>query len=233
MRERRVAPASGAQRAAGERSFVARGRPRAGTHQAGFTLIEVLLAVLLLGLVVGSLVVSVQQNLAALVGARAELERLRLAESKLRELESAAEAGTPPEVGRTQGVFDPPDDAFAWELDVAPWGVPIPPELARSLPPQSSVFALPVDPDAALQPSVQRIEYRIYPADGTRDDVDPFITLLVAPAPPDLAAAAAGEAGDGSQTGGAGQDGTGAATSRSRSRGRTPRPGTPAPGANR
>jgi type II secretory pathway pseudopilin PulG len=157
-------------------------------------LIEVLLAVVLLGLVVGSLVVSVQQNLAALVGAREELERLRLAELELRELEAQVAAGTPPTPGRSRGSFDPPDDGYAWELVVEPWAVPLPQALLN-YPPLSSVFATARDPATGFEPSVQRVELRVFPVDGAAEEVDPFVTLLVTPVPPELAAAQAAAAG--------------------------------------
>jgi prepilin-type N-terminal cleavage/methylation domain-containing protein len=175
-----------------------------GAHRAsdaGFTLIEVLLAVLLLGLVVGSLVVSVQQNLAALVGARAELERVRLAEAGLRDLEEAVAAGTAPQPGQTQGTFEPPDEGYAWLLAVEPYAVPLPADAVKD-PPLSSVFTAPTNPTPGVEPSVMRVEYRVFPVDGTPDDGEPFVLLLVTPLPAELSGAgAAGANGEGANAG--------------------------------
>jgi prepilin-type N-terminal cleavage/methylation domain-containing protein len=183
-----------AQRAAGERSRVARGRPRAGTRQSGFTLIEVLVAVLLLGLVVGSLVVSVQQNLSALAGAREDLERLRLAEGRLRELQEDVAAGTPPETGHTEGTFPAPDDGYAWDLAIDPFLVPLPPGVDGDIQ-LSSVFPPGETSGVTVQPSVFRVEYRVYPVDSKPEEAEPFVLLLVKPIPPDLAEAGAAGAG--------------------------------------
>jgi type II secretion system protein I len=149
-------------------------------RRAGFTLIEVLVAVFVFATVVGALVSLVATNLARLGDARRELHATLLAEERMRELEAGAADGTLPDLGTSEESFAEPDDELAWQLVVEPLSLPLPPERADQ-PVPSSVFAATDGRFAATPSSVRRVELRVFLAEEGPESVDPFVALLVAP----------------------------------------------------
>jgi prepilin-type N-terminal cleavage/methylation domain-containing protein len=150
----------------------------------GFTLLEVMVAIFVLGLVVGALLQMMQGLLARLADARHELDAARLAELRMRELQAGAAEGILPEIGSTQGEFDSPYDYLRWQLLVEETAVPLPDDLAGG-PPTSSIFALggPASGEEnRSEPSLLRISLRAFP-DQTRDPqrFEPYVLYLVQP----------------------------------------------------
>jgi prepilin-type N-terminal cleavage/methylation domain-containing protein len=154
--------------------------PERGGDEAGFTLLEVMLAIVVLGLVMGQLIASVTQNLDRLGEARRELRALLLAEERMRDLEHDARGGTLPELGRTSGSFEAPDDDLAWELEVEGWNVPFPRNPARPNSP-GGIFAggPPRPPNQA--PTLVRALLRVHALEEDPEGVEPLIALLAAP----------------------------------------------------
>ncbi len=154
----------------------------------GFTLLEVMIAMFVLALAIGGLVSAMAQSSQRLADARDDLERLALAESRVRELMAGAEGGLP-ELGRSSGAFEPPDERWAWELLVEPWSLPLPEGFGgQGLP--SSVFQAPGSA-SPVQPSVRLVSYRVFPVDGSPEESEPYVALAVEKVPPELLAEAA------------------------------------------
>ena len=90
--------------------------------RAGLTLVEVLLAVALLGTGVSILLVSVQRGLA--VARRAvQLETARRLFTAI-ELNDPVDWSQVPPDPRTEGDFDPPFSDYRWEREIEPYGDP-------------------------------------------------------------------------------------------------------------
>jgi type II secretory pathway pseudopilin PulG len=166
-------------------------------RRAGFTLLEVLIAVFLVTTVLSVLVGLVTDNLRALADSRQELEVSQLAEARIRELYSAAVGGEPPEIGSSSGFFDPPDEDMRWELEVESYALPLPddlePEERGRIETLSSIFAPVTAGSAAAQSygaqgglatSVRRVTLRVFREDTEGQEADAFALFTVDP--PDL-----------------------------------------------
>lgn len=161
---------------------------RSDSHGEGFTLIEVLIAVLIVSLVFGLLLESVTRNLADLSRARAGARASQLAADRLRDLKVTLEAGEELEDGTKEGVFEAPDDDLRWQISVTPQTLPLPPDYKGELPP-SPLFAAANEPPRAPQPGekapLRLVQVRVFADGDDPDSVDPFVVLLTAP--PDAA----------------------------------------------
>ncbi len=163
--------------------------PRAQARaERGFTLIEVLAAVLIVSLVFGLLLESVTRNLADLGRSRLEARAAALAEQRARDLVLELSSGAPIEEGDLDGTFEPPDDDLRWSQRIAALTLPLPDDYPAELPP-SPLFALPGQPAPALapgqQPPLRLVEVRVFPADEPEPErVDPTIFFVVAPPDP-------------------------------------------------
>ena len=146
----------------------------------GFTLLEVMLAVFVLGTVVGALSVLVSQNIKRLADARRDLEALRIGEERMQQLIERAAAGDVPEFGVEEGTLDDPNSGFGWQLTVEPYSIPMPPEHAED-PLPSSVFAPWSEQPSGVEPSLRLVSLRVYPLERDPEEVEPFLTLLVEP----------------------------------------------------
>ncbi len=160
----------------------------AAARAAGFTLIEVLAAVLIVSLVFGLLLESVTQNLAQLSRARLEARASELAELRVRELEAELDAGTVLGDGEQEGGYEPPDDDLRWRVRVSPWTLPLPADYPEKLSP-SPLFALPTQTPAPLPPGqaapLRLVEVRVFPADEEDPErVEPTTFFLTAPPDP-------------------------------------------------
>ncbi len=148
------------------------------SRRRGFTLLEVMVAVFVFAITMGTLLTLVQQNLAALGRARLETDAARLAEERIREIQELAETDEFPEVGTDEGTFEPPHEMLRWVATVEPYSIELPQEKEERIS-SSSVFAL-GDPE----PSLRRVIVRIFPEDGEEELIDPFVTFLVTPLEP-------------------------------------------------
>jgi len=165
----------------------------------GFTLIEVLAAILIVSLVFGLLLEAVTRNLRDLSRARAEARSAQLAENRLRDLRADLEVGTKVEDGIKEGVFDAPDDDLHWRITILPQKLLLPVDYRGQLPP-SPLFQVPdgahmpvpatppqpgppqpglADPN---EPPLRLVEVRVFSADQDPESVDPFVVLLTTPA---------------------------------------------------
>jgi prepilin-type N-terminal cleavage/methylation domain-containing protein len=165
----------------------------------GFTLIEVLAAVLIVSLVFGLLLESVTRNLADLGRVRAEARAAQLAEDRLRDMRIEIEAGTRIEDGVTQGTFDDPDQDMHWQIAVTPQTLALPAGYRGEMPPSPLFYAqngpprvpapapLP-GPAASHEPGdtgpaepLRLVEIRVFPQGTDPQAVEPFVFLITGP----------------------------------------------------
>jgi len=152
-----------------------------------FTLIEVLIAVLIVSLVFGLLLESVTQNLKDLGRSRADSRAAQLGVDRMRELKLALEAGEKLEDGVQEGVFAEPDEDMKWQITVTPQTLPLPADYPGELPP-SPLFAKanepPAAPQAGLEPPLRLVQVRVWTGDEDPESVEPLVVLLAAPPDP-------------------------------------------------
>jgi prepilin-type N-terminal cleavage/methylation domain-containing protein len=147
----------------------------------GFTLVELLVAFFVFSVTLAGLLPLVTQSVAALARARADGDAVRLGEERVRDLLTAAESGTLPELGVTHGQYPDPHEDYLWELRVAPAALPLPADADPSLRETSSVFRL-ANPNAQLdpeeEPSVFLVSLFVYP-DGAEPEEGEAFSLFV------------------------------------------------------
>ncbi len=158
-------------------------------RRAGFTILEVMLAVFVLTITIGGLLEMVRDHLKHLANARRDLTASVEAEHRVRELQLAARDGILPDVGRTDGIVDD-HDYLHWELIVEEASLPRPADDVEG-PPSSSLFAEPralrrrarrrADPDVP-EPSLLRVTVRVF-QEGTEDPekIPPYVAYIVRP----------------------------------------------------
>jgi len=137
---------------------------RSGTGSAGFTLIEILVALALLGLTIGAIASVLGNSAQGYTAADSAQTALSLAEDKL---ESAGVIG-PLRVGQTEGRFD---ERFSWRLAVTNYRDRSPAGAAPS-------------PAAAAQPDgpgLFRIEVTVGWREGVRQSQIALSTVRLAP----------------------------------------------------
>jgi prepilin-type N-terminal cleavage/methylation domain-containing protein len=164
------------------------------SERDGFTLIEVLAAVLIVSLVFGLLLETVTRNLASLSRARAEARAAQLAEDRMRDIKAQISTGTKLDDGVTDGPFEEPDADMHWQISVTPQSLALPPDYRGDVPP-SPLF---VPPSAAGRPvapppgsgatgpqtpqePLRLVEVRVFPNGADPLTVEPFVLLLTAP----------------------------------------------------
>ncbi len=145
----------------------------------GFTLLETLVATFVFAVVMGGLMQVLTKTTAALARARVEIEASELAESRLREIEDQALKGELPQPGRTEGTFEAPSEHLAWILDVEPFAIPLPPELARREERPASVFEQRRGLGEATP--ILSVTLRVYPVEGDPERALPFLLYVVRP----------------------------------------------------
>ena len=169
--------------------------------RAGFTLLEVLIALFALAIVLTAVSGTVGQMLARMSDTRGDQRAVRLGEQKLREVMLQAEAGELPRFGGEDGVFEREDEGdvgYAYRMDVEPFPLPVPKGTRAEQIQGSGLFGA-AGARGGTPPAVRRVVLRVYREDESPETGLPFATLLTEP----------GEAPEG----GAGQDpGTGADT---------------------
>jgi prepilin-type N-terminal cleavage/methylation domain-containing protein len=163
-------------------------------EERGFTLVEVLAALLIVSLVFGLLLESVTTNLANIGRARREARAMELAEQRARALELEIGTGGSIDDGETEGVYEEPDDDLKWRISVTTQTLDLPADYPSEVSP-SPLFARPGtpppqrggpnDPVAPLR----LIEVRVFGVDDEPDSVDPFVLLVTAPPDPNRLAA--------------------------------------------
>jgi type II secretory pathway pseudopilin PulG len=187
-------------------------RSRRSERSAGFTLIEVIAAVLMVGLVFGVLISWVTTNLRAVERSRRENEASQLAEQRARELQFELLQGAVPDDGTDRGEFAPAAGAadaepeYGWEVTVEPYQIPLPPD-SEGVEPASALFVSPGAPGISEDSPLKRLSIRVYALDRDDEDlVEPFVLFGVQPTAPGGNAPQAGGAAD---AGAAGSDAAG------------------------
>jgi len=156
---------------------------RAEPRASGFTLLEVLVAVFFLAVVISGLMTAVSQTIQSLSRARLDIEASDLAQEQLRGVALAAQQGTLPEPGTTEGSFEG-EGNFRFELKVESFDVPVADD-DRELAKRSSVFGAsendkPDSEDAG--PSVRRITLRVYREEEGVESALPLTMFVTKPA---------------------------------------------------
>ena len=141
----------------------------------GFTLLEVLLAVFVVGIVLGALISYTGSNLAALGDARRELTAFRLGEQKLREIETSLVGASAIRDRVDRGGFEADPD-WAWEARIETVALALPQGFDDD--PPSDIFGAP----NGTSP-VRRVTLRVYSQDTDPDEGEPLVVFLVE-APP-------------------------------------------------
>lgn len=101
------------------------GRAAARRGQGAFTLIEVLAAVALLGLLYTALATKATQGVMSEADSLRRFQASLLADEKLAEIETLAAMDQTPELGRREE--ESPDGIFQVTVEVSEWSVPVPP----------------------------------------------------------------------------------------------------------
>lgn len=148
--------------------------------QAGFTLLEVIVAVFVLAIVMGALLMQETQYIARLAEAQRELRVLDLAEQQMRAIRVEAEAGVLPELGLTEAAFEEPDGDYVWELEVTRYKLPVPADFPDDAP-LSSVFTDAPAAAGQIAGSLRLVSLRVYPAGADPAEFPPLIAILVDP----------------------------------------------------
>ncbi len=144
---------------------------------AGFTLLEVLIAVFVLGTVLGSLVTLVAGNLARLSDARGELLEMRLAEQRIRELEEEFQSGQELTDGFDSGRFEEPNDGIAWQVLIEPYRLPLPPGY-EDVGAASPLFET---AEPAAEVVLRRVEVRVFRVGNEPEAAKPVVILVPEP----------------------------------------------------
>ena len=161
-------------------------------RQEGFTLIEVMVAALVLVLGLGIVLSATKESLIRLADSNREIAATRLGEERIREIQADVPSDELLEVGTTEGHFEGEDEEFRWVLHVESYSIELAeqpdksPEELEALRATSTIFALetPADPDA-LEPSIRRVTLHVLAEDEEEEDVLPFVIFLVEPPNPE------------------------------------------------
>ncbi len=145
--------------------------------EGGFTLLEVLIAVFVLGTVLGSLVTLVIGNLARLSDAKSELLEMRLAEQRIRELEDEFQSGKAVTDGIDSGRFEEPNDEIEWQVLIEPYRLPLPSGY-EDVGAASPLFET-SEPNAEVV--LRRVEVRVFAVESSPEDAKPVVILIPEP----------------------------------------------------
>ncbi len=149
--------------------------------RAGFTLLEVLLAIFVLATAMGGLITLVTQNVARLADAALQTRIERAAEARMRELLG----GDLLDLGTSDGAFEDDDSDLRWLLVVESYSVPLPPDYEHDPgvpgpPGGSTIFAEQTPLPDASQPSIQRLELFVHHELDEPENAEPFVVFRVA-----------------------------------------------------
>jgi prepilin-type N-terminal cleavage/methylation domain-containing protein len=145
----------------------------------GFTLLEVIVAIVVFATVMSLLIQLVTQNLRRTADARDELRAARLAEGKLREILFQAESGELPDPGASQGSFEGDDEDMAFEIKVDNFGIPLPQGAAKQVVPGSGLFV------GGGKPALRMVTVKVFPANSDLERISPvpFVAFMAEPNP--------------------------------------------------
>ncbi|HEX6941022.1 MAG TPA: hypothetical protein VF158_16505 [Longimicrobiales bacterium] len=95
-------------------------RSTCGGAEGGFTLLEALVALALLGTAVIGMIAAIRAGVRAQAGVDAQITAVALAEARVSELDALPRDSLQAFGAVRRGVFAPPFSAFAWEARVGP-----------------------------------------------------------------------------------------------------------------
>jgi prepilin-type N-terminal cleavage/methylation domain-containing protein len=155
--------------------------PSEAQREHGFTLIEVLAAVLIVCLVFGLLLESVTHNLRDLSVARQDARAAQVAEDQVHEFELLVETGEKIEDGVREEPCVAAEDLICQTI-IAPTKLALPADYPGELTP-SPLFAGPNEPplNPGQDPPLRLVQVRAYPPETDPNTVEPYVVLLVAP----------------------------------------------------
>ncbi|HTO09763.1 MAG TPA: prepilin-type N-terminal cleavage/methylation domain-containing protein [Myxococcota bacterium] len=157
-------------------------------RESGFTLLEVLAAILIVSLVFGILLESVTRNLADLSRARAEARAAQAAENRMRDLRAELEMGDALKDGIQEGVFEEPDSDLHWQISVVPQSLTLPADYKGELAPSPLFQPLheraPAPAASGQEPPLRVVQVRVYTAEQDPESVDPYVFLVASPPDP-------------------------------------------------
>ncbi len=145
----------------------------------GFTLLEVMIAVFIVGLLYGFLLELVAGNLAALSRSRHEVEVARLAEVKVREVEGRVLSGEQLTAGVEEGAFEEPHEEFLYSVSIEPFAIPLPDGFTGQV--QPSPIFVPTAQGPATRPVLARIETRVFTEEDGPENAQVFSIIAVLP----------------------------------------------------
>ena len=151
-------------------------RPHAS---AGFTFLEVIIAVLVVGLSFGVLLGAVSQNLKATGRAQRESHAAELAELRARQILNNLATGAWLRDGTDTGTFSPPDDHLSWEVGVETYQLPLPAHYERDGVPSQIFYVRKGRRSSSLESILKRVVVRVRNSDGQEDLIDPFVVFAV------------------------------------------------------
>lgn len=149
-------------------------------RSAGFTLLEVLIALVVFTTVMGALLSTVSQSVRALGDAEREVELMELARDQMRQVQLDSENGTAPPLGESSGFFAEPYDHMRWQITAEYFAYPLPANMTHKQVAEARRRSL-VFAERDNQPSSLRlVVLRVFDESGT-EALDPF-TIIAADA---------------------------------------------------
>ena len=150
-------------------------------RQAGFTLIEVLIAAFIAAMTFGVLVSWMARNVSAVGRAKEQQRALLLGEQKARDFDLELRQSGLVEPGVESGEFPDPDSDLGWEITVEAWQFPLPADFDSETSP-SPLFEPTSRQARPEKPPLHRVMVRVFRLeDPDTDAIAPFFLFGVVP----------------------------------------------------
>jgi prepilin-type N-terminal cleavage/methylation domain-containing protein len=151
-------------------------------RQAGFTLIEVLVAAFVASMVFGLLVSWMARNLAAVGRARAQQHALLLGEQRARDFDLELRQSGLVEPGVENGEVPDPDSDLGWEVTVEPIHLRLPADYDQDASPSPLFEPTSRQQPESADPPLHRVSVRVFRLDDPDTDlIAPFVLFGVVP----------------------------------------------------
>lgn len=156
----------------------------------GFTLLEVIVAIVVFATVMSLLIQLVTQNLRRTADARDNLRAARLAEGKLREIVFQAEKGELPDPGESQGNFEGDDEDMAFQLKIETYSLALPQGAPKKVVEGSGMFA------GGGKSALRQVTVTVFPANSDPELAPPVPFVAFVAEPNEAVEPAPGEGAD-------------------------------------
>jgi prepilin-type N-terminal cleavage/methylation domain-containing protein len=145
---------------------------------AGFTLVEVLVALFVFGLVFGLLQETVSESLKKMADARDEITAGERGQQTLRDFGERIARGE--NVANEEGDYEEPDGSrrFRYSVTIAPYQMALPADVKVNGPPLSSIFAAPNANGAPAASRVRRIVVRVFRKELGPESALPLVSFI-------------------------------------------------------